>query len=56
MWQYGLLFYFQYLAHWPEYFQLTETPGGEIMGYSESPLILPLSHITIVNLNANLIS
>jgi len=26
----------QYLAHWPEYFQLTEAPGGEIMGYSKS--------------------
>lgn len=32
--QYGLTFYMQYLAHWPEYFQLTEAPGGEIMGYS----------------------
>merc|ERR550534_1951590 len=30
---YGLTFYLQYLAHWPEYFQLTEAPGGEIMGY-----------------------
>nr|CAG4638087.1 EOG090X0ENV [Chydorus sphaericus] len=30
---YGLTFYMQYLAHWPEYFQLTEAPGGEIMGY-----------------------
>jgi len=33
--QYGLTFYLQYLAHWPEYFQVTEAPGGEIMGYSK---------------------
>ncbi len=33
--QYGLTFYLQYMAHWPEYFQLTEAPGGEIMGYSK---------------------
>ena len=25
----------QYLAHWPEYFQVAESPSGEIMGYSE---------------------
>lgn len=24
----------QYLAHWPEYFQVAESPSGEIMGYS----------------------
>lgn len=30
---YGLPFYMQYLAHWPEYFQVAESPGGEIMGY-----------------------
>ncbi|CAL1526881.1 unnamed protein product [Lymnaea stagnalis] len=23
----------QYLAHWPEYFQVLESPSGEIMGY-----------------------
>lgn len=32
---YGLSFYMQYLAHWPEYFQVAEAPGGEIMGYSK---------------------
>jgi len=32
--QYGLSFYLQYLAHWPEYFQVAESPSGEIMGYS----------------------
>lgn len=32
---YGLSFYMQYLAHWPEYFQVAESPSGEIMGYSE---------------------
>lgn len=31
---YGLSFYMQYLAHWPEYFQVAESPSGEIMGYS----------------------
>ncbi|KOC70570.1 N-alpha-acetyltransferase 20 [Habropoda laboriosa] len=30
---YGLSFYIHYLAHWPEYFQVTESPSGEIMGY-----------------------
>lgn len=30
---YGLPFYMQYLAHWPEYFQIAESPSGEIMGY-----------------------
>lgn len=32
---YGLSFYMQYLAHWPEYFQVAESPSGEIMGYSK---------------------
>ncbi|KAJ8308155.1 hypothetical protein KUTeg_013029 [Tegillarca granosa] len=31
--KYGLPFYMQYLAHWPEYFQIAESPSGEIMGY-----------------------
>jgi len=30
---YGLNFYLQYLAHWPEYFQVAESAGGTIMGY-----------------------
>ncbi|XP_076055865.1 N-alpha-acetyltransferase 20 A [Oratosquilla oratoria] len=30
---YGLSFYLQYLAHWPEYFQVAESPSGVIMGY-----------------------
>ncbi|KAI8484151.1 N-alpha-acetyltransferase 20-like [Branchiostoma floridae x Branchiostoma belcheri] len=30
---YGLPFYMQYLARWPEYFQVAESPTGEIMGY-----------------------
>ncbi|XP_066583916.1 N-alpha-acetyltransferase 20 isoform X2 [Prorops nasuta] len=30
---YGLSFYMHYLAHWPEYFQVAESPSGEIMGY-----------------------
>lgn len=32
---YGLSFYMQYLAHWPEYIQVAESPSGEIMGYSK---------------------
>ncbi|NWI67417.1 NAA20 acetyltransferase, partial [Todus mexicanus] len=31
--QYGIPFYLQYLAHWPEYFVVAEAPGGELMGY-----------------------
>jgi len=30
---YGLSFYLQYLAHWPEYFTVAENPAGKIMGY-----------------------
>ncbi|XP_023306209.1 N-alpha-acetyltransferase 20 [Lucilia cuprina] len=30
---YGLSFYTQYLARWPEFFQLAESPSGQIMGY-----------------------
>uniref|UniRef100_H2ZXQ5 N-alpha-acetyltransferase 20 n=1 Tax=Latimeria chalumnae TaxID=7897 RepID=H2ZXQ5_LATCH len=30
---YGIPFYLQYLAHWPEYFVVAEAPGGELMGY-----------------------
>ncbi|XP_047138758.1 N-alpha-acetyltransferase 20 isoform X1 [Hydra vulgaris] len=30
---YGLPFYLTYLAHWPEYFQVAESPEGRIMGY-----------------------
>ncbi|XP_012278776.1 N-alpha-acetyltransferase 20 [Orussus abietinus] len=30
---YALSFYMQYMAHWPECFQVAESPGGEIMGY-----------------------
>ncbi|XP_048579497.1 N-alpha-acetyltransferase 20 isoform X2 [Nematostella vectensis] len=30
---YGLSFYLQYLARWPEYFQVLESPTGQIMGY-----------------------
>jgi N-terminal acetyltransferase B complex catalytic subunit len=33
---YGLSFYMQYLAHWPEYFQIAESASGEIMGYSKN--------------------
>ena len=32
---YGLSFYLQYLAHWPEYFQVAESSSGVIMGYSK---------------------
>uniref|UniRef100_A0A8C1VH39 N-alpha-acetyltransferase 20 n=1 Tax=Cyprinus carpio TaxID=7962 RepID=A0A8C1VH39_CYPCA len=30
---YGIPFYLQYLAHWPEYFIVAEAPGSELMGY-----------------------
>ncbi|XP_028316814.1 N-alpha-acetyltransferase 20 [Gouania willdenowi] len=30
---YGIPFYLQYLAHWPEYFIVAEAPSGELMGY-----------------------
>ncbi|GAB6027411.1 N(alpha)-acetyltransferase 20, NatB catalytic subunit [Chamberlinius hualienensis] len=30
---YGISFYLQYLAHWPEYFLVAESPSGDIMGY-----------------------
>ena len=33
--EYGLPFYLSYMAHWPEYFQVAETPEGRIMGYSK---------------------
>ena len=32
--QYGLHFYLQYLAKWPEYFLFSEGPGGACQGYS----------------------
>ncbi|XP_074596755.1 N-alpha-acetyltransferase 20 A [Brevipalpus obovatus] len=30
---YGLSFYLQYLGHWPEYFQVVESPSGQLIGY-----------------------
>jgi len=30
---YGLNFYLHYLVHYPEYFQVAESPSGTIMGY-----------------------
>ncbi|BES99587.1 Transferases [Nesidiocoris tenuis] len=30
---YGMQFYMQYLAHWPEYFQIAVAPNGDLMGY-----------------------
>ncbi|XP_015119198.1 N-alpha-acetyltransferase 20 [Diachasma alloeum] len=30
---YGLPFYMLYLARWPEYVQVAESPSGELMGY-----------------------
>jgi hypothetical protein len=29
-----------YLAHWPEYIQVAESPSGEIMGYSKYIVVL----------------
>lgn len=36
--QYGLPFYLQYLAKWPEYFAFAEGPGGACQGYSAAVL------------------
>ena len=33
---YGLAYYLQYLARWPEYFQVVESVTGEIIGYSKT--------------------
>mmetsp|Transcript_28724 Transcript_28724/g.39692 ORF Transcript_28724/g.39692 Transcript_28724/m.39692 type:complete len:175 (+) Transcript_28724:257-781(+) len=30
---YNMHFYLQYMARWPEYYQLAEGPGGHTMGY-----------------------
>ena len=30
---YGVGFYLQYLARWPEYFLVAESPGGDLCGY-----------------------
>lgn len=30
---YGIGFYLQYLARWPEYFLVAESPSQELMGY-----------------------
>lgn len=30
---YGVGFYLQYLARWPEYFLVAESPSGDLMGY-----------------------
>lgn len=49
---YGLSFYTQYLAKWPEYFQLAESPSGQIMGYSKYCISLcarvPLSSVLYI--------
>ncbi|NXG25247.1 NAA20 acetyltransferase, partial [Grallaria varia] len=48
---YGIPFYLQYLAHWPEYFIVAEAPGGELMGYSEwwvIPKVLMLCMFTVM--------
>lgn len=38
----------QYLAKWPEYFQVAESPNGEIMGYSKFNTFLTLTHYLIL--------
>ena len=30
---YGISFYLQYMAKWPEYFKVAESPSGDLMGY-----------------------
>jgi len=48
--QYGIPFYLQYLAHWPEYFIVAEAPGGELMGYSKSSRFITIFNDKNVNL------
>ncbi|KFP05599.1 N-alpha-acetyltransferase 20, partial [Calypte anna] len=45
---YGIPFYLQYLAHWPEYFIVAEAPGGELMGYSDVAAALMLCVFTVM--------
>lgn len=37
---YGLSFYTKYLAKWPEYFQVAESPSEQIMGYSKAAIFV----------------
>ena len=32
--QYNMPFYYEYLAKWPDYFVVNESPNGRQMGYS----------------------
>jgi len=54
---YGIGFYLQYLSRWPEYFQIAESPGGDIMGYimgkSEGPAENWHGHVTAVTVAPN---
>ena len=50
---YGLSFYLQYLTHWPEYFQIAESPNGDIMGYSMSSLTEWLFFLSIFLFHSN---
>lgn len=50
---YGLSFYLQYLARWPEYFMVAESPSGDLMGYimgkAEGPNENWHGHVTAVS-------
>ncbi|XP_059621050.1 N-alpha-acetyltransferase 20 [Phlebotomus argentipes] len=54
---YGLSFYMQYLSQWPEYFEVVESPLGEIMGYimgkSEGHLENWHGHVTALTVSTD---
>ena len=57
---YGLSFYLNYLAVWPEYFKVIESPSGQLMGYimgkSEARHNVPTDwhgHVTALTVHPN---
>ena len=42
---YAIGFYLQYLAKWPEYFMVSESPSGKIMGYIMGKVIYVLHRV-----------
>lgn len=45
---YGLSFYLQYLARWPEYFMVAESPSGNLMGYIMGKSEVSTTHGSLV--------
>ena len=48
---YGIGFYLQYLARWPEYFVVAEAPSGDLMGYIMGKAEGQFPHLLLVVLN-----